>query len=180
MGQSALSDLEDGWDAPSRRKDSSMSTAEVTSLPTTRQDGAGEPEEAVLSLVLFSGTDDRLTAAAVLVAGAAAMGRRVNILLQYWALEAFRKDRIREEHGMAPEAAPEAGGRLQRARAAQKYQHWADILGQAKEIGEVSVHACALTMDVFGLSPEDLDPLVDGVEGVAAFMLDATGPVVFI
>lgn len=39
-----------------------------------------------LSLVLFSGTDDKLSAAAVLSAGAAAMGRKVNVFLQYWAL----------------------------------------------------------------------------------------------
>ena len=47
-----------------------------------------------LNLVLFSGTDDKLQAAAVLTAGAAALGKPVNIFLQYWALEAFRADRI--------------------------------------------------------------------------------------
>ena len=43
-----------------------------------------------LNLVLFSGTDDKLQAAAVLTAGAAALGKPVNIFLQYWALDAFR------------------------------------------------------------------------------------------
>src|SRR5690242_17650729 len=47
-----------------------------------------------LSLVLFSGTDDKLQAAAVLAVGAAVMGRQVNVFLQYWALDAFRADRI--------------------------------------------------------------------------------------
>ena len=32
-----------------------------------------------LALVLFSGTDDKLNAAAVLAAGAAAMGRKVHV-----------------------------------------------------------------------------------------------------
>ena len=45
-----------------------------------------------VSLVLFSGTDDKLNAAAVLTAGAAAMGRRVHIFLQYWALDAWACD----------------------------------------------------------------------------------------
>ena len=49
-----------------------------------------------LSLIIFSGTDDKLTAAAVLAAGAAAMDRKVNVLLQYWGLDAFRVDRIQE------------------------------------------------------------------------------------
>ena len=47
-----------------------------------------------LSIVLFSGTDDKLHAAATITAGAAAMGIPVSILLMYWALDAFRADRI--------------------------------------------------------------------------------------
>ena len=38
-----------------------------------------------LSIVLFSGTDDKLHAAATITAGAAAMGTPVSILLMYWA-----------------------------------------------------------------------------------------------
>ena len=45
---------------------------------------AGSP----LNIVLFSGTDDKLQAAAILTAGAAALGRPVNLSLQYQALEA--------------------------------------------------------------------------------------------
>ena len=60
--------------------------------------------EQPLNLVLFSGTDDKLQAAAVLTAGAAALGTPVNIFLQYWALESFRADRIERDHGLAPEA----------------------------------------------------------------------------
>ena len=63
-----------------------------------------------LNLVLFSGTDDKLQAAAVLTAGAAALGKPVNLFLQYWALDAFRADRIAADHGLSPEAG-EAGRR---------------------------------------------------------------------
>ena len=35
-------------------------------------------------------------------------------------------------------------------------------------------------MEMFGLNQDDLDPLVDDVEGVAAFLAEADGPVVFI
>ncbi len=129
-----------------------------------------------LSLVLFSGTDDKLNAAAVLTAGGAAMGRRVNIFLQYWALDAFRTDRIHKDHGVAPEAGPEGHGVLQRHGG----QHWSEILGQAKGIGEVGIHACSLSMEMFGITKDDLDPLVDDVEGVASFFLEVDGPVTFI
>jgi peroxiredoxin family protein len=36
-------------------------------------------------------------------------------------------------------------------------------------------------MELFDITTDDLDPLVDDVEGVAAFMSDATtGPITFI
>jgi peroxiredoxin family protein len=54
------------------------------------------------------------------------------------------------------------------------------VLAQAKELGEVRVHACSLSMDMLDLTQDDLDPLVDDVEGVTAFMLAADGQLVFI
>lgn len=129
-----------------------------------------------LSLVLFSGTDDRLNAAAVLTAGAAAMGRKVNVFLQYWALDAFRADRILKDHGVAPEAGPDGAELLQRHAG----QHWSEILRQAKDIGEVQIHACSLSMEMLAIEVEDLDPLVDGQEGVASFFMDVDGPLTFI
>ncbi len=86
-----------------------------------------------LSLILFSGTDDKLQAAAVLTVGAAAMERKVNIFLQYWALDCFRADGIMMDHGVAPEAG-EAG---LRAMQNQGKTHWSELFGQAKDLGEV-------------------------------------------
>lgn len=135
--------------------------------------------DTTLSLVLFSGTDDRLSAAAVLATGAAAMGRPVNLFLQYWALDAFRKGKLTSDHGSATEAG-QTGSALVRERLTGQ-RHWSELLRQAKDIGEVKIHACALSMELFGISKDDLDPLVDDVEGVAAFMSDATtGPITFI
>jgi peroxiredoxin family protein len=129
-------------------------------------------EEEPLSVVLFSGTDDRLNAAAVMVAGAAALERPVHVFLQYWALDAFKAGNVEQPHGLAPEAG-EKGARAVAALARAGQQHWSETLRQAKEIGEVDIQACSLSMDLLGLEPADLDPLVDGVEGVAAFYLNA-------
>ena len=78
-----------------------------------------------LNLVLFSGTDDKLQAAAVLTAGAAALGKPVNVFLQYWALDAFRADRI----GARPR--PRARGRRRRPRRGRR----ADAHGRPGELG---------------------------------------------
>jgi peroxiredoxin family protein len=129
-----------------------------------------------LSLVLFSGTDDKLQAAAVLTVGAAAMGRPVNVFLQYWALDAFRADRVMKDHGVVPEAG-EHGLRVMQQ---QGKTHWSELLRQAKDLGEVKIQACADSMEMFEITQDDLDPLVDGIWGVASFFLEAEGPVTFI
>ena len=128
-----------------------------------------------LSIVLFSGTDDRLHAAATLVAGAAAMGRPVNLLLQFWALEAFRADRI----GRAPRLALEADQEASRDPAALP---WVDTFRMARELGEVSIRACSGSLDYLHLDVTQLDPMVDGAAGIAAFMADVgdDGSVTFI
>ena len=133
-----------------------------------------------LNLVVFSGTDDKLQAVAVLTAGAAALGKKVNLFLQYWALDAFTKAKIERDHGLAPEAGDEGRAAVD-ALAKAGQAPWAETLRQAKDLGEVDIQACSLSMDLLHLEEEDLDPLVDGVEGVTAFYLNAgEGQIVFI
>ena len=133
-----------------------------------------------LNLVVFSGTDDKLQAVAVLTAGAAALGKKVNLFLQYWALDAFTNAKIERDHGLAPEAGDEGRAAVD-ALAKAGQAPWAETLRQAKDLGEVDIQACSLSMDLLHLEDEDLDPLVDGVEGVTSFYLNAgEGQIVFI
>ncbi len=133
-----------------------------------------------INFVAFSGTDDKLQALAVMTAGAAALEMKVNIFLQYWALDAFSKAKIGLDHGLAPEAGAEGRAKVDAITEAGQAS-WADTLRMAKELGGVDIQACSLSMDVLGLEETDLDPLVDGVEGVTAFYLSAgDGRIVFI
>ena len=125
-----------------------------------------------LSIILFSGTADKLHAAATLAAGAAAMDRPVNILLQYWALDAFRADRIANDHGLAYDAA--------RPRFNEPVENvgsipWLETFRMAKELGEVSILACAGSLEVLGIDASALDPLVDSSGGIATFLMAAEG-----
>ena len=133
-------------------------------------------DEGTVSFALFSGTDDKLQASAVLTVGAAAMGRKVNVFLQYWALDAFRADRVLKDHGVSPEAGEEG----LRAMQDQGKPHWSDLFRQAKDLGEVRIYACADSLEMFKITKDDLDPMVDGVWGVASFFAEANGPVTFI
>jgi peroxiredoxin family protein len=110
----------------------------------TRMEAAMGDGEDTLSIALLSGTDDKLSAAALLTAGAAALGRKVDILLQYWALEAFRAGNTTKDHGLAPEAGWEGAQAMRHFQEDGGGQHWTALLAQAKELGEVRVHACSL------------------------------------
>jgi len=115
-----------------------------------------------------------------MTAGAAALGKPVNVFLQYWALRSFSKAEINADHGLAAEAG-ESGRASVDALAKAGQASWAETFRQAKELGEVDIQACSLSMDVLGLEDDDLDPLVDGVEGVTAFYLNAgDGRIIFI
>jgi peroxiredoxin family protein len=108
---------------------------------------------------------------------AAAAGRRRDIFLQYYPLDAFRAGNVEADHALDPQATA-AQAPVVRAHPGQ---HWSDLLKQAKEVGEVNIQACALSMDMFHLRQKDLDPIVDGIEGVAAFMTSVgDGQVLFI
>ena len=131
-----------------------------------------------LSVVLFSGTDDKLSAAAILVAGAAMMGRPVRLFVQYWAADAFRRDRIFRDHGLA--GGTTAAQREAFTAAASRGQHWSDTLRQAKELGDVRINVCALALELLGTAQEDFDPLIDDVQGVASFFADAGDAITFI
>ena len=125
-----------------------------------------------LSIVLFSGTADKLHAAATLAAGAAAMDRPVNILLQYWALDAFRADRIAADHGLAFDSGAPGSSRPVAGTAAIP---WLETFRMAKELGEVSILACAGSLEVLGIDATTLDPLVDDAGGIASFLSAAEG-----
>ena len=66
--------------------------------------------------------------------------------------------------------APEAGPRARRVAARPRARRPAlerDCFGRPRRSARCGIHACALSMDLFGITKDDLDPLVDDVEGVA-------------
>ena len=122
-----------------------------------------------LSMVVFSGTVDKLYPVAIMASGAVAMGQEVEIFLTFWGLNAFRKgapasnDRISKDF-------EEMGPAVKQLLAEKKVPSWMDMLRQAKELGNVHVHACGMTMDLFDLKLENLEDIVDDVMGVAGFI----------
>jgi peroxiredoxin family protein len=132
-----------------------------------------DPQER-FSIVLFSGTVDKIMAAVTLTTGAAAMGKEVNLFLTFWGLIAFRKGdwqtNVRFSKDFEDYAAP-----AMEMMQAKNVPPWMETLKSAMELGTVHVKACSMTMELFGMTLEDFEPVVSEVTGVAAFVQESDG-----
>ncbi len=122
-----------------------------------------------MAIVLTEDSADKLLPFATLASGAVALGMRVDVFASYWGLMAFRRGsegsavRIASGHG-------EEGSRLEQALRAKGAPSWRSMLEMAKSLGDLHIYACSQSMEVLDLKKEDLDPLVESVTGVGAFV----------
>jgi peroxiredoxin family protein len=122
-----------------------------------------------MSLIVFSGTVDKLMAASILATGGAAMGMEVELFLTTWGLEAFRKDNYKTNMRISKDFEDYAPVMMEQM-IAKKVPSWMDNLKGAMEVGEVKILACSMTMELFDMKLEDLEPIVTEVTGVATLV----------
>ena len=120
------------------------------------------------SIVLMSGTVDKLMAGSIIVSGAVANDMEVNVFVTFWALMEMKKNAPPnmklgvEGKGMEDQ--------IMQIMQAKKVPSWKDTLKQAAEVGNVHVYACAMFADLMGIPKEDLDPMVEDVIGVSQYV----------
>ncbi len=122
-----------------------------------------------MSIIVFSGTVDKLMAASILATGGAAMGMEVELFLTTWGLEAFRKDNYKTNMKVSKDFEEYAPVMMEQMMA-KKVPSWMDNLKGAMEVGDVKILACSMTMELFDMKLEDLEPIVTEVTGVATFV----------
>jgi peroxiredoxin family protein len=157
------------------RTDDQVQAAPPAAAPVARVNtvSAEQPAKAHrMSIVLFSGTVDKLMAASILATGAAAMGMEVELFLTTWGVVAFRKDDYKTNTRVTSDYA-DYGPAMREVMQAKRVPSWMDNLLGAKEIGDVHIAACSMTMELYNLRLEDLEPVVDEITGVATFMARA-------
>ncbi len=125
-----------------------------------------------LSIIVFSGTLDKLMPVGILSSAAAASGYEVNLFFTFWGLRAITKQGVEAKVDKNYE---EFGPVLAKRMQDLKYPSWVDLVKQAKDVGEVKVYACSTTMEFFGIKKEDLADFVDDVVGAATFLDRAEG-----
>ena len=122
-----------------------------------------------MAIVLFSGTVDKLLPVGIMASGAVAMGMDVDIFATFWGLNAMRKDMLTSNMKMSKDFEEMAGPMMQLMQ--QKgVQPWFETLKKAKELGNVRIHACAMTFDLMGLKKEHMADFVDDVVAVGEFI----------
>jgi peroxiredoxin family protein len=131
-------------------------------------------QEEKLSLIVFSGSLDRLIAAFVLATGAAAMGMKVSMFFTFWGTSALRRDRVRVKKNllgrmfgwMLPKGVKKlplsqmnmAGGGPAMIRYVMKKNGVASVeemIEIGKELG-VELNVCTMSMDLLGINPDEL------------------------
>jgi peroxiredoxin family protein len=122
-----------------------------------------------MSIIVFSGTVDKLMAASVLTTGGAAMGMEVEVFLTFWGLDAFRKDGYKTNMRVSKDFEDYAPVMMEQMMA-KKVPSWMEHFKNAKEIGDVHIYACSMTLELFDNRLQDLEPIVDDVAGVATFV----------
>lgn len=122
-----------------------------------------------LSIIVFSGTVDKLYPVSILASGAVAMGMDVDIFLTFWGLNAFFKDMVKTNTRMSKDFEDMAPLVMQVMKE-KKVPSWYDTLKRAKELGNVRIHACSMTLDLLDIKKESLDEIVDDIMGVGEFI----------
>jgi peroxiredoxin family protein len=122
-----------------------------------------------MSIIVFSGTVDKLMAASILATGGAAMGLEVELFLTTWGLEAFRKDGYKTNMKVSKDF-EEYGPVMMEQMIAKKVPSWMENIKNAMEVGDVKIYACSITMELFDMKLSDLEPIVTDVTGVATFV----------
>lgn len=122
-----------------------------------------------IAIIVFSGTVDKLYPVSIIASGAVAMGMEVDIFATFWGLNAFRKDMLEKNIKISKDF-EEMGSMMMELMRGKNVEPWYAILKRAKEIGNVRVHACAMTFDLMGMRKEDLADFVDDVVAVGEFI----------
>jgi peroxiredoxin family protein len=127
-----------------------------------------------MTMGLFSGSLDKLTAAGVVLSGAVALDLEVDIYVLLQGARAFKKEigANTEKLGMAENA--DLRAEFQASLERLKVKPWLDFFKEAKEMGKVTVHICGLAGKIWGgEKKDDFVDLVDDICGVGEYIISA-------
>ena len=119
-----------------------------------------------LYILLCSAERDKLQMASMLASVAAVSERPVHVFVSMGAIKAFDKT--------LEGAARYTTGAFTKELTEKNAPDPVDLFGQGKMLGDMTMHACSMVMDVLGWEEDRLtDDLFDGLMGLTKFLSDA-------
>lgn len=127
-----------------------------------------------MTMALFSGSIDKLTAAGVVLTGAAADDMDVDIYVLLQGARAFRKDIAADATKLEMAENPQLKQEFLDSLKTLKVNPWLEFFRDAKEISNVKIHVCGLAGKIWGAEKlEDFNELVDDIVGISEYITAA-------
>ena len=127
-----------------------------------------------MTMALYSGSLDKLTAAGVILSGAAADDMEVDIYVLLMAARAFKKEIATNKDKL--ELAENAHLRDEFLQSLDKLNvnEWHEFFREAKELTNVKIHICGLAGKIWGAEKlDDFIDLVDDIVGIGEYITSA-------
>ena len=125
-----------------------------------------EPKK--LAIIVHSGTIDQLLCAFILGSTATTMDWDVHLYFTFWGLTMLKKGAM-EKAGL-PATYKHLEEELSTKLKEMNYPTPYEMLKRMKASGKLTLYACTPTMEMFGITKEDLIPEVDSLAGAATFL----------
>ncbi len=127
-----------------------------------------------MTMALFSGSLDKLTAAGIVLSGAAADDMDVDIYVLLQGARAFKKE-IGDNSDKLPMAEnPDLKQEFLNSLKQLKVKTWVEFFKEAKELTNVKIHICGLAGKIWGAEKlEDFIDLADDICGISGYITSA-------
>lgn len=127
-----------------------------------------------MCLALFSGSVDKLTAAGVILSGAAADDMKVDIYVLLQGARAFKKEIGADESKLNMAENPEMKDKFMASLKKLNVPNWLDFFKTAKELTDVKIHICGLAGKVWdGYELGDFVDITDDIVGIGEYITAA-------
>jgi peroxiredoxin family protein len=126
-----------------------------------------------MTIMMYSGTVDKLLPLAIITSGAVAMDMEVNVFVTFYGLMGFKKGMPQTNERFIKdfeEFAPVIKEQLKN----KNIPSWYDMLKKAKENGKVKIQACSTACDLLDVKKDGLDPIVDEIVGIGTYLSEAS------
>ena len=127
-----------------------------------------------MTMALFSGSLDKLTAAGIVLSGAAADDMDVDIYVLLQGARAFKKE-IGDNSDKLPMAEnSDLKQEFIKSLEQLKVKTWVEFFKEAKELTNVKIHICGLAGKIWGAEKmEDFIDLADDICGISEYITSA-------